>query len=39
MKLIYVASPFSGDVEKNIEYAEQACRFVMDLVAYACFFP
>ena len=30
MKLIYVASPFSGDVEKNIEYAEQACRFVMD---------
>ena len=30
MKLIYVASPFSGDVEKNIEYAKNACRTVMD---------
>ena len=30
MKLIYVASPLSGDVEKNIEYAKNACRTVMD---------
>lgn len=30
MKLIYVASPFAGDVERNIEYAKQACRTVMD---------
>ena len=30
MKLIYVASPFAGDIEKNIEYAKQACRFVLN---------
>ena len=29
-KLIYVSSPLSGDVEKNIEYAKAACRMVMD---------
>ena len=29
-KLIYVASPLSGDVEKNLEYAREACRAVMD---------
>ena len=28
--MIYVASPLSGDVEKNIEYAREACRAVMD---------
>ena len=30
MKLIYVASPYAGDTERNIEYAKQACRTVMD---------
>ena len=30
MKLIYVASPYAGDVEKNVEYAKQACRAVME---------
>lgn len=30
MKLIYVASPYAGDVERNIEYAKQACRTVME---------
>ena len=28
-KLIYVASPLSGDVEKKIEYAREACRAVI----------
>jgi hypothetical protein len=30
MKLIYVASPYAGDIEKNIEFAKQACRHVMN---------
>ncbi len=30
MKLIYVASPYAGDTEKNVEYAKQACRAVME---------
>ncbi len=30
MKLIYVASPFAGDTEKNTEFAKLACRHVMD---------
>lgn len=30
MKLIYVASPYKGDIEKNIEYAKQACRYVLN---------
>ena len=38
MKLIYVASPFSGDVEKNIEYAREACRAVMNC-GHAFFAP
>ena len=29
-KLIYVASPYAGDTEKNTEYAKQACRTVME---------
>ncbi len=31
MKLIYVASPYAGDVERNVEYAKQACRTVMEM--------
>ena len=30
MKLIYVASPYAGDVEKNTEFAKRACRHVME---------
>jgi hypothetical protein len=30
MKLIYVASPYAGDVEKNIAFAKRACRYVME---------
>ena len=30
MKLVYVASPYAGDIEKNTEFAKEACRFVMD---------
>jgi hypothetical protein len=30
MKLIYVASPYAGDIERNTEFAKEACRFVMD---------
>ena len=30
MKLIYVASPYKGDVQKNIEYAKEACRYVLN---------
>ncbi len=30
MKLIYVASPYSGDIEKNIEFIKKACRHVMN---------
>lgn len=30
MKLIYVASPYAGDVKKNIEFTKQACRYVME---------
>ena len=38
MKLIYVASPYSGDVENNRQYAKQACRFVAEL-GHAFFAP
>jgi hypothetical protein len=30
MKMIYVASPYAGDVERNTEYAKLACRTVME---------
>ncbi|MBS3873763.1 MAG: DUF4406 domain-containing protein [Dethiobacter sp.] len=29
MKLIYVASPYAGDIEKNTKFARRACRHVM----------
>ena len=29
MKLIYVASPYAGDIEKNTEFAKRACRHAM----------
>lgn len=30
MKIIYLASPYAGDIEKNTEFAKSACRFVME---------
>ena len=30
MKLIYVASPYAGDIKDNIQFAKRACRFVVD---------
>ena len=38
MKLIYVASPYAGDIERNTEFAKNACRFVMN-EGYAFFAP
>lgn len=29
-KLIYIASPFAGDVLHNVEFAKAACRYAMD---------
>ncbi len=29
MKLIYVASPYDGDMKKNVEFAKAGCDFVM----------
>ncbi len=34
-KLIYVASPYRGDVEKNVAYAKECCNFVLE---QGCFF-
>ena len=28
-KLIYVASPYAGDIEANVRFAAAACRYVM----------
>ena len=28
--LVYIASPLSGDVEKNLEFARKACRFAIE---------
>lgn len=30
MELIYVASPYAGDVEQNVENAKEYCRYVME---------
>lgn len=30
MKLIYVASPYRGDIEKNVAFAKEACKFVLN---------
>lgn len=29
-KLIYIASPYAGDVEKNVTFAKAACRYAME---------
>ena len=28
-KLVYIASPYAGDVEKNVEFAKSACRYAV----------
>ena len=28
-KLVYIASPYSGDVERNVAFAKAACRYAM----------
>lgn len=30
MKIIYVASPYAGDIQKNTEFVKRACRHVMN---------
>jgi hypothetical protein len=30
MKIIYVASPYAGDIQKNTEFAKRACRHVTE---------
>ena len=39
MKLIYVASPYAGDVKKNTEFAKRACRHVLLEQGHAFFAP
>ena len=29
-KLIYIASPYAGEVRKNVEFAKEACRYAME---------
>ena len=29
-KLIYIASPYAGEVEKNVAFAKAACRYAME---------
>lgn len=29
-KLVYIASPYAGDVEENVAFAKAACRYAME---------
>lgn len=29
-KLVYIASPYAGDVERNTAFAKEACRYAME---------
>lgn len=29
-KLVYIASPYAGDVERNIDFAKEACQYAME---------
>lgn len=29
-KLVYIASPYSGDIERNVAFAKAACRYAMN---------
>lgn len=33
-KVIYVASPYAGDIENNVRYAQEACKAVLSIDAY-----
>jgi hypothetical protein len=30
VKLVYICSPYAGDIEANITFAKAACRYVME---------
>ena len=30
-KLVYIASPYAGDIEKNVAFAKAACRYAMEI--------
>ena len=30
MKLVYICSPYAGDIEKNIRFARDACRYALE---------
>ncbi|MBZ2175606.1 hypothetical protein K8M07_10200 [Schnuerera sp. xch1] len=30
MKLIFIASPYAGDIKKNTDYAKEACQYVLN---------
>ena len=34
-KLVYIASPYSGDVERNVAFAKAACRYAMNCLPSA----
>jgi len=38
-KLVYIASPYSGDVERNVAFAKAACRYAMNQGGYANCLP
>lgn len=38
-KLVYIASPYSGDVERNVAFAKAACRYAMKQGGYAHCLP
>ena len=38
MKIIYVASPYAGDIKQNTEFAKEACRHVLSC-GHAFFAP
>ena len=29
-KLVYIASPYAGEIQKNVEFAKAACRYAME---------
>ena len=30
MKLVYICSPYAGDIENNVEFAKAACRYAIE---------
>lgn len=30
MKLVYICSPYAGDIESNVRFAKAACRYTME---------